>query len=132
VVRLKRPPALFAASSLTANALRFRISPTITIAFAMNGMKPGDELTGEMVEMIAVRDPHPEDTDPYERLLSDALEGDATQFARQDYVEQAWRIVDPVLSAGTPVLPYGVGSWGPEDPEGRVTPAGGWHNPLPD
>jgi len=59
-----------------------------------------------------------------------AMIGDATLFAREDYVEEAWRIVDPVLKAGTPVYDYEPGSWGPREVEQRVSPVGGWHNPT--
>jgi len=67
--------------------------------------------------------------DAYERVLGDAMAGDATLFAREDYVEEAWRIVDPVLKAGTPVYEYEPKTWGPIEVE-RVAPPGGWHNPL--
>jgi glucose-6-phosphate 1-dehydrogenase len=68
--------------------------------------------------------------DAYERVLGDAMTGDATHFARQDYVEEAWRIVDPVLNADTPISEYEVGTWGPSEVDQRVAPAGGWHNPT--
>ena len=67
--------------------------------------------------------------DAYERVLSDAMAGDATLFARQDYVEEAWRIVDPALKADTSVFTYEPGTWGPEE-VARVTPPGGWHDPV--
>ena len=70
--------------------------------------------------------------DAYERVLGDAMAGDATLFAREDYVEEAWRIVDPVLKAGTPVYEYEPKTWGPSEVEQRVTPSGGWQNPSPD
>jgi glucose-6-phosphate 1-dehydrogenase len=68
--------------------------------------------------------------DAYERLLVDAMMGDATHFAREDYVEEAWRIVDPVLNAGTPVAEYEPGTWGPAQAESRVCPPDGWVNPV--
>jgi glucose-6-phosphate 1-dehydrogenase len=67
--------------------------------------------------------------DAYERVLGDALAGDATLFAREDYVEEARRIVDPVLKASTPVYDDEPGSWGPREVDQRVSPTGGWHNP---
>jgi glucose-6-phosphate 1-dehydrogenase len=67
--------------------------------------------------------------DAYERVLGDAMAGDATLFAREDYVEEAWRIVDPVLRAGTAVYEYDSNTWGPAEAE-RVCPLGGWHNPV--
>ena len=65
----------------------------------------------------------------YERVLGDAMAGDATLFAREDYVEEAWRIVDPVLKAGTPLYEYEKGAWGPSEVNQSVLPPGGWHNP---
>ncbi|MBP1599840.1 MAG: glucose-6-phosphate 1-dehydrogenase, partial [Acidobacteria bacterium] len=73
--------------------------------------------------------PGPGEMDAYERVLGDAMAGDATLFARQDYVEEAWRIVDPALKADTPVFEYEPQTWGPKEVE-RVTPPGGWHTPL--
>ncbi len=72
-----------------------------------------------------------DDIDVYERVLSDAMAGDATLFARQDYVEEAWRIVDPALKSGTPVFEYDPRTWAPQEVE-TVTPPGGWHDPLMD
>ncbi len=66
----------------------------------------------------------------YERVLTHAMEGDPTMFAREDYVEEAWRIVDPLLKAGSPVYPYEKGSWGPSEVDQKVSPPGGWHNPA--
>ena len=68
--------------------------------------------------------------DAYERVLGDAMTGDRSLFAREDYVEEAWRIVDPVLKAGTPVYEYEPGTWGPNEVDSNVTPPGGWQNPT--
>ena len=68
--------------------------------------------------------------DAYERVLGDAMAGDRTLFAREDYVEEAWRIVDPVLKAGTPVHEYEPGTWGPDAVDQSVAPPGGWQNPV--
>jgi glucose-6-phosphate 1-dehydrogenase len=68
--------------------------------------------------------------DAYERLLGDAMAGDPTLFAREDYVEEAWRIVDPILKVNTPVYEYEPGTWGPSEVEQKVAPPGGWHNPV--
>ena len=92
-------------------------------------MAPGEKLVGQSAEMIASQQPNAEEMDAYERVLGDAMAGDATLFAREDYVEEAWRIVDPVLKKGTPVYPYEPKSWGPNEVE-RVAPTGGWHNPV--
>jgi glucose-6-phosphate 1-dehydrogenase len=95
----------------------------------MTVMGPGEKLAGQPAEMIASKSPDAEEMDAYERVLGDAMAGDATLFAREDYVEEAWRIVDPVLNNATPVYPYEPKTWGPREVE-RVTPPGGWHNPL--
>ena len=130
LARLRQPPAVMAASGLSPNHVRFRISPEMTIAVGTTVIGPGDLLSAETVEMIASRHPRPEDVDAYERVLSDAMAGDATLFAREDYVEEAWRIVDPVLKGGAPVLEYDKGAWGPNEVDQRVSPPGGWHNPA--
>ena len=126
--RLRKPPSVVPERVLTSNHLRFRISPEVTIAVGAMVLKPGEEIAGETIEMIASRTPKPGEMEAYERLLADAMAGEATQFARQDYVEEAWRIVDPVLQAVTPIQPYEPGTWGPTD--AQVTPPGGWHDPL--
>jgi glucose-6-phosphate 1-dehydrogenase len=87
-------------------------------------------MTGRMAELVASRHPAAGEVDAYERVLTDAIEGDATLFARQDYVEEAWRIVDPVLKAGTPVYDYAPGTWGPAEAEQRLSPPGGWNDPI--
>jgi glucose-6-phosphate 1-dehydrogenase len=69
--------------------------------------------------------------EPYERLLGDAANGDATLFAREDSVEAAWRVVDPVIGNKTPLLNYEPDTWGPPEVERAVAPDGGWNNPKP-
>ena len=93
-------------------------------------LTPGDEMVGQAVEMLVSHHPQAGEMDAYERLLGDAMAGDATLFAREDYVEEAWRIVDPALKTDTPVYVYEPGSWGPDEVAQRVLPAGGWHNPA--
>jgi glucose-6-phosphate 1-dehydrogenase len=95
----------------------------------MTVMGPGEKLVGQPAEMIASNPLDAEEMDAYELLLGDAMAGDATLFAREDYVEEAWRIVDPVLKKSTPVYPYDPKTWGPNEVE-RVTPPGGWQNPI--
>ena len=129
VCRLRRPPTFIPAEFLNSNYLRFRISPDVAIAMGMTVLAPGDRLAGQATEMIASRQPSPEQMDAYERVLGDAMAGDATLFAREDYVEEAWRIVDPLLQKATPAYPYEPNSWGPNEIE-RVTPPGGWQNPM--
>ncbi len=130
VVRLRRPPTVYPGFTLTPNWLRLRISPEVTIALGMMVMAPGEETVGQVAEMIASRHPRAEDMDAYERMLGEALKGDATLFAREDYVEEAWRIVDPVVKAGTPVYEYEPGTWGPKEVDQRAAPPGGWLDPM--
>jgi glucose-6-phosphate 1-dehydrogenase len=127
--RFRKPPSVLPANEIKENHLRFRVSPDVTIALGMTVMAPGDDMTFTTAEMLASRHPSAEEMDAYERVLGDAMEGDATLFARQDYVEEAWRIVDPALKAATPVYQYEPGTWGPNEVR-RVTPPGGWHNPT--
>jgi len=129
-VRLRRPPTMFDSYDLQPNYLRFRISPEIVFAIGMMTIAPGQEKTATCVESIASRHPAPEEMDAYERLLGDAMEGDQTLFAREDYVEEAWRIVDPVLKDKTPVLEYDPNTWGPDSIDQKVCPPGGWQNPI--
>jgi glucose-6-phosphate 1-dehydrogenase len=88
-----------------------------------------DENVSEPVEIEAQHYPRAGEMDAYERVLGDAMAGDPTLFAREDYVEEAWRIVDPVLKAGTSVFEYEPNTWGPKEVE-RVTPPEGWQNPV--
>ena len=128
LVRLRQPPTMFKGFALASNHVRFRISPDVTIAIGANVVASGDETRSEITEIVGLRLPPAEEKDAYERVLGDAMHGDTTLFAREDYVEEAWRIVDPVLKDGTPVHPYEPGTWGPQD--GRVSPPGGWLNPV--
>jgi glucose-6-phosphate 1-dehydrogenase len=128
--RFRKPPAVVPESSLSRNHLRFRISPEMTIAMGTTVLAEGDTMQGEAVEMVASRHPRPEEMDAYERVLGDAMAGDSTLFARQDYVEEAWRIVDPVLKADTPIYQYEKDTWGPAEVDRIVSPPGGWHNPA--
>ena len=129
VVRLREPPIVFPTCCRVPNYFRFRVSPNVTAAFGLTVMDQQERMIGEQTELVASHYPGAEEMDAYERVLGDAMAGDATLFAREDYVEEAWRIVDPVLKAGTPVYEYEPGSWGPSQVEERVSPVGGWHNP---
>ena len=129
LVRLRKPPSLIVPDELTENHVRLRLSPDVTIAMGMTVLAPGEGFTHQVVEMLATRSGLAADMDAYERLLTAAMEGDATSFAREDYVEEAWRIVEPILGTGSPLYEYEPHSWGPHEGE-RVTPAGGWHNPA--
>jgi glucose-6-phosphate 1-dehydrogenase len=130
VVRLRQPPTMFHGFDLEPNYCRFRISPDVTMAIGANFIAPGSETRRDIREMLGTRLPRADEMDAYERVLGDAMHGDATLFAREDYVEEAWRIVDPVLKVGTPVYEYEPGTWGPKEVDSRVSPPGGWHNPT--
>jgi glucose-6-phosphate 1-dehydrogenase len=130
LVRLRQPPTMYQGFNLRPNYCRFRISPDITFALGINTMGPGTETTAEPVEIVGSRHPGVDEMDAYERLLGDALAGDATLFAREDYVEEAWRIVDPVLKTETPVYEYEPNSWGPSEVDKIVSPPAGWQKPL--
>ena len=130
VVRLRQPPTMYQGFGLKSNYVRLRISPDITIALGLNIMAPLTESAGELTEILGVTHPPAAEMDAYERVLSDAMAGDATLFAREDYVEEAWRIVDPALKAGTPVYEYEPNTWGPTQIAEKVTPPEGWQNPV--
>jgi glucose-6-phosphate 1-dehydrogenase len=129
-VRLRRPPTVFPTCSLVSNYFRFRISPDVTAAFGLMVMDQAEKSIGETVELLASARPGAGEPDAYERVLGDAMAGDSSLFARQDYVEEAWRVVDPVLKKGTPVYEYEPSSWGPREVNERVVPPGGWENPV--
>ncbi|HEX2918611.1 MAG TPA: glucose-6-phosphate dehydrogenase [Edaphobacter sp.] len=136
IAKLRKPPQANMTEPAPQNYLRFRILPEMEIGLAVSVAGSGEGAPRSLIELEACRAPGPQEMDAYERVLSDALEGDSTLFARQDYVEEAWRIVDPMLKAHTPVYPYKPGTWGPADgvpPEtmNNVTPAGGWQEPAP-
>ena len=128
LVRLRPPPDLYPELGPPANYLRFRIGPDIAIAMGASVLAPGSEMHGNHVELLAAENPTADDQLAYERVLSDALAGDASIFAREDYVEEAWRIVDPVLRDPQPVVPYSPKTWGPVIPP-HLTPPGGWCDP---
>jgi len=128
--RFRKPPSAIRAGALTQNHLRFRISPEMTIALGATVMAPDDLLQGRHVEIETSRHPCPNEMEVYERVLGDAVAGDPTLFARQDYVEEAWRIVDPALRAETPVYDYEPGTWGPSEVERTISPDGGWQSPI--
>jgi glucose-6-phosphate 1-dehydrogenase len=130
VVRLRQPPTMFHTFDLAPNYCRFRISPDVTIAIGANVIAPGQETRSQTAEMLGSSLPRADEMDAYERVLGDAMQGDATLFAREDYVEEAWRIVDPVLREGTPVYEYEPGTWGPKEVDSKVSPSGGWQNPA--
>jgi glucose-6-phosphate 1-dehydrogenase len=130
IVHLRQPPTMYQKFHLQPNYFRLRISPEVTQAFGMNVIAPGEDTVSQSAEMIASRQPRADEMDAYERVLGDAMAGDATLFAREDYVEEAWRIVDPVLKKDTPVYEYEPDTWGPSKVDERVSPTDGWQNPV--
>jgi glucose-6-phosphate 1-dehydrogenase len=134
IARMRRPPQTNLTDPAPQNYMRFRILPEMTIALAVSIAAPDEHGMRQLVELEACRFPRPEEMEAYERVLTDAMAGDATLFARQDYVEEAWRIVDPVLRANTSVYPYAPHTWGPSSAPtelvANVTPPGGWQSPL--
>ena len=130
VVRLRQPPTIYPTAVPLPNYFRFLILPRVTTAFGLTAMDAADQMIGQRVELVASRDPGDDEMAAYERVLSDALEGDAALFARMDYVEEAWRIVDPVRTMNMPVREYEPGTWGPADLPQDIVPPGGWANPT--
>jgi glucose-6-phosphate 1-dehydrogenase len=129
VAKFRKPPTVIPDSQLVENHLRLRLSPEITIAMGMMNLSPTAEgLVLQTAEMVASHSPRADEMDAYERVLGAAMDGDSTLFAREDYVEEAWRIMEPVLKGNTPVYQYAPGTWGPEEVE-LVTPPAGWSNP---
>ncbi|MBX3388909.1 MAG: glucose-6-phosphate dehydrogenase [Phycisphaeraceae bacterium] len=129
LVRLKQPPTMYSDYDLACNTIRMRISPDMTIAIGANGLSP-DEKSATRSEMVATRHSKPEDMDAYERVLGDAMLGDSTLFAREDSVEEAWRIVDPIIKSAPPAQIYQPGTWGPPSVPPRLVPGGGWNDPV--
>jgi glucose-6-phosphate 1-dehydrogenase len=111
-----------------ANYYRLRLTPETVLAMGTNVKKAGESMIGEPAELVAHHQ-EPDEMEPYERLLGEAIDGNPSLFAREDAVEQSWRIVDPVLSGAAPIYVYEPGTWGPSEVEQRLMPEGGWHNP---
>ena len=109
------------------NYFRFRIIPRLTIAFGVTAMDEADQMIGQRAELVASRQPGADERAAYGSVVNDALVGDAALFARMDYIEEAWRIVNPVLKMTTAVGRSEPGTWGPTDAE-DIAPPGGWAN----
>jgi glucose-6-phosphate 1-dehydrogenase len=131
-VQLRQPPqALFDGySARESNHLRFRVGPDVSISMGARVKTPGTEMVGHNVE-LTVRDDSTDLMQPYERLLGDALRGDGTLFTRDDCVEAAWNIVEPILKVDSMPAIYEPGTWGPAEAEKLVREEGGWRNPQP-
>jgi glucose-6-phosphate 1-dehydrogenase len=129
IVKLRQAPAVFTDVAPPANCFRFEVTPTQTIAITSFVKTPGETLRGESVELTVSEHSDPNERGAYEELLTDAVRGVSARFARQDYVEEAWRIVDPILDDATPVFEYEPGTWGPGEAN-SIAPSGGWINPT--
>jgi glucose-6-phosphate 1-dehydrogenase len=132
-VTLKRPPlSIFDSTEITPrNYFRLRLSPEVVISEGALVKRNGEQMRGEPVELIA-RHHSESEKSPYERLLGDAIRGDTALFTQDDSVEAAWRVVDPVLTGGSPVLEYEPGTWGPSASATVVNDGDTWHDPVPE
>ena len=129
-VTLKKPPLHKAAGE--SNYLRFRLSPDFELAISSQIKRPGRELVSVPVELSAMATDRSEEMAPYERLLTDAMHGDAMLFVREDGIEATWRIVDPILRDAVQLEPYEHGGWGPKSADRLAADVGGWHSPVAD
>ncbi|TXT20834.1 MAG: glucose-6-phosphate 1-dehydrogenase [Gallionellaceae bacterium] len=133
IVELKPPPQrLFddsAPADGRANYLRFRLSPNTAVALAARVKRAGKEFVGDQRELYLLEQ-QPGEARPYERLLGDAMAGNGALFTREDAVEAAWAVVDPVLEKHHRVHSYKPGSWGPKQADALIAADGSWYNPL--
>src|SRR6266404_8702511 len=129
VVTRKRPPLLHMSAD-ERNTVSFRLSPDIFISLGARVKRPGEHMVAEGAELKIVHHPTADELDAYERLLVDAMAGDAILFAREDGVEAAWHIVQPILDDATPVHEYAPGTWGPDEAAALTADVGGWHAPV--
>jgi glucose-6-phosphate 1-dehydrogenase len=129
LVTLRRPPLSTLCPHET-NYFRFRLSPDVTIALGARVKRAGETMETEATELSVVDHADADEMDAYERLLGEAIEGDPTLFARQDAVEAAWAVVQPILGNVTPVHEYEPGSWGPPQADTLAAETGGWHQPA--
>jgi glucose-6-phosphate 1-dehydrogenase len=129
LVTLKQSPLHDLFMSESTNFVRFLLSPKVVITLGARVKKPGDNLASEGANFTVVYKPDGDEMGPYERLLGDAMDGDALLFAREDCVEAAWSIVEGVLGDSTPVYPYDPGTWGPDEARALAADVGGWHDP---
>jgi glucose-6-phosphate 1-dehydrogenase len=135
LVELQPPPQqLFADAAVGKgrnNYLRFRLAPRSAVALAARVKRNGKEFVGYQEELY-LQEEEPNEAMPYERLLDDAMSGDAALFSRAEAVDAAWVVVDPVLAHHDKVVPYRRGSWGPKQADDLIDARGGWHNPVAD
>jgi glucose-6-phosphate 1-dehydrogenase len=133
VVELKPPPQRLFEDSVPAagpaNYLRFRLSPSSTVALAARVKQAGKAFLGNQRELYLANE-QPDEQAPYERLLSDAMAGNGALFTREDAVEAAWAAVEPVLDEHHRIIPYKRGSWGPREADALIATDGPWYNPV--
>lgn len=132
LVTLKRPPQNVFRETLQGqrNYVRFRLGPDrLAVAIGARAKVPGEKMTGNEIELFVCHQ-RGDEMDAYERLIGDAMVGDASLFARQDGVEASWLVVDPVLAVPTPVYEYEPGTWGPSESQTLIAPFGGWQSPM--
>jgi glucose-6-phosphate 1-dehydrogenase len=128
VVRLKKSP--LREDVTDSNFVRFRLGPEFSLNLGAQVKRPGPEMTSTLVE-LSVAEKSKCAQSPYERLLTDAMRGDKLLFVRQDVVEAAWAVVDPILNNAVPLRYYKPGTWGPPEADQITADVGGWHDPLP-
>jgi glucose-6-phosphate 1-dehydrogenase len=130
-VELKHPPHVVfdEPQAPMGNIVRFRLGPDVAITVDARAKKPGEEMMGQPVALTVTRRSAGEIgvMTPYERLLGDAMDGDAMLFAREDVVDASWAIVEPLLQRGTPPVEYDAGTWGPAEADALVAEVGGWN-----
>ncbi|MBO0838724.1 MAG: glucose-6-phosphate dehydrogenase, partial [Actinobacteria bacterium] len=132
VFRFRRPPhdVFGVGAEAASNQLRVRIHPDEQVGIILVGKKPGPDLAPQPRELAYSRQVGEQLMRPYDRLIGAALSAERYLFARQDTVEAAWRVVQPVLGDVVPVVPYPRGSWGPAQADALVPAGEGWHNPA--
>lgn len=130
VARLRKPPMIFSDEAPQQNYIRFQVSPDVKIAIGALEKSFGQGFIGHPTELVAATTPTPNDMLPYEELIEDAMAGNQRRFARQDYVEESWRLLDPILNANLPIRTYEPGSWGPPEADILHGKYGGWTNPA--
>jgi glucose-6-phosphate 1-dehydrogenase len=135
IIELKKPPQVVFSEKAPerGNHVRLRLSPVVQIAVGARTKLAGEGMRGEPVELLVAEGPEQGQSgrmEAYERLLGDAINGDATLFARQDVVEAAWAIVDPVIHGPSPMYDYDPGTWGPKEADALVSDVGGWNTPA--
>jgi glucose-6-phosphate 1-dehydrogenase len=128
-VKLRKPP-LSKIGGDGRNYFRFRLGPDIELSLGGRVKRPGPLMVPMPVELSAVKYTTNDEMDAYQRLLTDAMKGDSLLFVRQDAVEAAWAIVDPILGDCCPTELYEPGTWGPADSRELAADIGGWHDPA--